>query len=363
MRRLKSAAVIGALALALTACSSDTEEASADDVLAVLVDQGIAQADAEKMVDQYEEALKGERTINFYGLAALPLEGTFEKFEKAFPGLDVVGTQLNAPDTSTRVTAEASSGQVNVGVVSGVVETFGQLAPKGYFEKFEPSNADSINEIARDEGGFWAYALTPWGSVYSADKGAEAAPTSWKTLIGAGYDGSVAAVDPKVTGLTQGLMVYLLDAGVIDEADVKAFGASGYTPYADSGATTNAVGTGDKDLVVANSYAVMAAQAKASGFDLGFSFPMSDANITQSILLAKPKNAPNSVASDLLLDYLFQTPAQEDAAAQGYLPVLDGVTSEKFGALNEVVNPITGPSSTDVLDVYGRWTPVLKNAF
>lgn len=364
MRRLKALATIGALAILTTGCGAgDTGEAGErDDVVATLEGQGVDAAMAAELGDLYEKALEGDRTINFYGLAALPLEDTFKIFEDTFPGLDVVGTQLNSPDTLTKITAEETSGRVSVGVMSGVVEAVGVLDKDGHLDDFTPLNAENLSDVAVDPGGFYAYALTPWGAVYPSDLAADKVPTSWKKLIGEGYDGSVAAVDPKVTGLTSGLLTYLLDTGAITEQDVQVFGGSGYTPYADSGAMTAAVGTGDKDLSLANSYSVFAAQKDAGGFDLEFAFPMEDVNIIQPLLLALPKGAPNRAGAELLLNFLFTQAAQEAAAAGGYLPVLEGVDSEVFPSLDEIPNPIPGPRSDDVLAVYGEWASVLEGA-
>lgn len=362
--KLAGVALVSALVLFTSACGDDpVEAAKTDDVVSTLEDQGIDSATAEKMADLYEKAVDNGEAINFYGLAALPLESTFELFEKTFPGLKVEGTQLNAPDTITKVSSEVSSGQVAVGLASGTVEVIGALHGMKALTQVSPIEADKLVDIAKDPAGYYAHALTPWGAVSAADAPESDVPTTWKQVFSGGFEGSGAAVDPKVTGLTAGALTYLLDAGILTEDDVKAFAKSDYTPYADSGAALNAVGSGEKDLMLAHSYSVFAAQAAAGGLDLTFDFPMQDANITSPLYVAVPEGAPNQAGSELLMNYLYSAPAQELAVKGGYIPTLDGTApGDLFPQLAEIPNPIPGPSVEEVADVYGKWAAVLKAA-
>lgn len=363
--KLAGIAIVSAIALFTSACGDDAVAgAERSDVVSSLEKQGIDNATATKMADLYEKAVDNGEDINFYGLAALPLQSSFDAFEKTFPGLKVAGTQLNAPDTITKVSSEVSSGRVAVGVTSGTVEVIGALHAQKAFDAMTPIQADQLADIAKDPAGYYAHALTPWGPVVPTDAPEGAVPTTWKQVASGDFEGSAAAVDPTITGLTAGMLTYLLDAGIIDEADVAGLAKSDYTGYADSGAALNAVGSGEKDLMLAHSYSVFAAQKEAGGLDLKFDFPLQDANITSPLFLALPKGAPNKAGSELLMNYLYSAPAQQQAVQGGYLPTLDGVDpGELFPPLADIPNPLAGPHVDDVAAVYEQWAPVLKNAF
>jgi len=338
--------------------------ASAGGLEGTLVAQGVSEANAKAMAKLYTKALAGEKTIHFYGISALPLRETFDAFEETFPELKVVGTQLNSPDTITRVTAEQSSGQVAAGVVNGTSNVISALDENKFVTGYKPLAASNLSKAGVDAAGYYANVVSPYGAVYNNSLKKDEAPKAWTDIINSRFDGQVTAVDPTIVGVMSTALIYLSDGGVLDEAALKRLAALDPKFYPDTSSAINAVGSGEREVMFAQSYSVFKVQQAAGNLPIKFAFPMSDGNVVQQFFLAIPKKVTNKSASQLLIDYLFTPHAQQLSKKQGYIPTLKAQPAgDLFPAIDDIPNPLGGPSIESNAAGLKKWVPVFAKVF
>src|SRR5579871_1270803 len=104
-----------------------------------------ARADGDDLKALYEAAkTAGETTISVYLPAAASSQPIFDAFEKDFPGIKVVPTDLFGAALFARLEAEAASGKPQADVITSGDLDFPTLKSKGYLTPFKPASANDL---------------------------------------------------------------------------------------------------------------------------------------------------------------------------------------------------------------------------
>jgi len=163
--------------------------------------------------------------------------------------------------------------------------------------------------------------LITTGIVYNTDL-VKTPPTSWNDLLAPEAAGSLIMPSPLYSGAA------VIHVGTV--AQQPEFGWDYFKTLAERGAVAGqgngtvieAVARGEKAYGIIIEY--MALNAKAKGSPVGFVFPKEGVSIiTQPVAVLKDSDAIEAAAT--FVKWQLSRAAQEQAAAQGYFPVLEGV--------------------------------------
>lgn len=338
-RRLRTAAVMAALAVTVAACGGGTGAPDGEPQLEGDADALGGAAAVEEMTGLYAAAREaGEDTVVVYGPGVEDLEPVYEQFAERFPGIEVRGEYLAGPELDHKLEAEVASNQH----VADVIDT-GNTAVARHVEldrylPFTPVTAQGLDPSFQDEGGTTHSAMaSTFGIVYNTDQvSAEAAPTSWEDLLDPRWRGKIVMQDPTSFGGAFGALSKLLNDDRYDEQFVKDLHAQNPHLVAATPATGEAVAVGEFPLAAFYPYSFYVRDADR-GAPVAFVFPVEGGNHLNPHYLGVVDGAPHPEAAKLLVAWLFSPEGQQAIADVGYYPTVpDGAAPGDYPPVNEL---------------------------
>ncbi|GAA0991719.1 ABC transporter substrate-binding protein [Subtercola frigoramans] len=345
-KKLAVVAVISAALLGLSACSSDSPAASMDmstgssmdaaTVTALGGEESVAYLD-----DLYKQAVAaGQNTINVYGVTATSSASLYTAFSARYPEITVNHVTVFGAELQSRIASEQATKQYiadNVSV-SGADAIY--VSSKGYLaDQSIPlaSSLAAVNKPAGEQlygGNEYLYTL-----AYNSDQVADAdAPTSFADLLDPKYKGKIGMYDPMV-GNT-GFVSAAIAAGKIDETWLTKFRANDPVIFPSERDLFTAVSTGQVSMGLGD-YIRGDAFLKTDSLPVKFVAKWKDGVSSGTFYRGTVKDAPNALASNLLVAWWLTPEAQELIAEQGQpglMPDAPAVPGQP--ALSEItVNP------------------------
>ncbi len=304
MNRHLSMSILGGLTIALSAALGAGVAFAADDdaILAKL-------HDAAKAAGETELAVYNPNTN-----ANAPI---FDAFTARFPDIKIVGVDLFASKLTTRLEAEAASGQAAGDVLYTTPNEMPGYADKGFLVSYVPETAEGIDPkyIGKDDMWF-DWTLTVSGPYYNkVYVKAEDAPKSWYELADPKWDKQISiSTLQNVSGTGQALTALTLD-GKLDRSWFEKLAANHPIVSQANAQAIQAVASGRATIGLDVPYHFYkAAIAKGAPFEFIFpeegvvSIPLNEALLT---------NAPHPNAAKLFINWLFSPEAQELLAEIG----------------------------------------------
>ena len=244
-------------------------------------------------------------------------------FNKSYPDITIELFRSVTTEVMAKLQAEFSAGKSPADVVL-IADTVAitQLKNDGRLYAFTDAPVDGINPALIDKDmTYFGTKLITTGIVYNTNLVKEA-PAHWNDLLEPAVAKSLIMPSPLYSGAA------VIHVGTMVQQ--SEFGWAYYEKLAENGAITGqgngtvieAVARGEKAYGMIIEY--MALNAKAKGSPVGFVFPEEGvSSITQPVAILKDTDALE--AARLFVAWQLSRAAQEQAAEQGYFPVLEGV--------------------------------------
>lgn len=370
MRAVTTAAVSAiASVLALAACGGSSEpedvggntgeslEFSEADVEALG-----GQANVDYMTSLHDEAVAdGQSTITVYGITATSSASLYERFSERFPGIAVEHVTIFGLELQNRIAGEQTTGQhvvdnVSVGGADAVFVTENDyMAPQQ-----PPLAADLPAEYKEGDTLFGANTYL-YTVAYNTDLVDEAdVPRSFEELLDPKWAGKIALGDV-LTG-APGFINNAIRAGEIDGSWLEEFAATNPVIVPSERDTFTAVSTGQVPLGL-NNYIRGEAFLETDNLPVAFVADFEDGISDGVFYRGTVKNAPNALASDLLVAWWLTPEAMELLAVQGQqglMPVAPPIVGQP--PLSELkINP--APSLAEFEQETAEGTELFRRMF
>lgn len=368
LRGLASAAALALLTLTTAACSGEPVPASTEGASSSAAPEGDvallgSEENAAILQSLYDQAIAaGQTTITVYGITATSSASLYEAFQERYPGITVEHVSIAGSDLQARIAGEQTTGQYIVDnvSVSGGDAVF--LAENDYlFDQEVPLAAELPDEYkpVGDRligGNKYLYTVS-----YNTDAIEESeVPHSFDELLDPALAGRIGISDPQ-SGAT-GFIAAAIRAGVIDEAWLRDFAATDPVVFPSERDLFTAVSTGQIDIGVGN-YIRGQAFLEQDELPVGFIAQFEDGVSDGVFYRGTVENAPNPIASELLVNWWLTPEAQALIAEQGQPGLVPGAPAVPGQPpLSEIkVNPAP---SFDEFAEYSTWSRELfKTAF
>lgn len=361
--RFTATAFAGLAVLAVTACSSPAPEPTVAPVASAYDDATLAalggDENATYLDGLYAEAVAaGQKTITVYGITATSSASLYAAFSERYPEITVNHVTIFGAELQSKIAAEQATGQYTVDnvSVSGADAVF--VADNDYVEEIDVPLAASLDERYKPAGetlfggNTYLYTLS-----YNTDMMDEAdVPTTFADLADPKWTGKIGMYDP--TAGATGFVAAAIDDKKIKESyldDIKALDPVIFPSERD---LFTAVSTGQVQMGLGNyvrGQAFLDVDSLPVGFVANFKDGVSDGVFYRGTV----KNAPNALASNLLVNWWMTPEAQGLIAIQGQYGLMpDAPAVPGQPELADVIfNP--GPE----FDKYGEYTDKYRAMF
>ncbi|MDR6953342.1 iron(III) transport system substrate-binding protein [Ancylobacter sp. 3268] len=255
------------------------------------------------------------------------MAAVIKAFNAEYPDIKVELFRSGTTEVMAKLQAEQAAGRSPADVVL-IADTVAmtQLKNDGRLYAFTDAPVEGINpEVIDKDRTYFGTKLITTGIVYNTDL-VKTPPQSWKDLEAPEAARATIMPSPLYSGAA------VIHLGTMLQQ--PAFGWDYYKTLADEGAVAGqgngtvieAVARGEKAYGVIIEY--MALNARAKGSPVGFVFPQEGVSvITQPVAILKDSDSIE--AAKTFVKWQLSKPAQEQAAAQGYFPVREGVAPPK----------------------------------
>ncbi|NNU81823.1 ABC transporter substrate-binding protein [Halovulum dunhuangense] len=247
-----------------------------------------------------------------------------EAFNADHPEITVEVFRTGTTELMAKLQAEFTAGSTPADVMliaDAVAMT--QLKNDGRLYTYADAPVEGLPEAVVDpDMTFFGTKLITTGIVYNTGMVTDA-PTSWADLTAPEVAASLIMPSPLYSGAA------VIHVGTMVQQ--PEFGWDWYETLADNGAVAGqgngtvieAVARGEKAYGIIIEY--MALNARAAGSPVEFVFPEEGvSSITQPVAILR--DSDNIDAAKVFVDWQLGRAAQEQSVAQGYFPILDGVT-------------------------------------
>jgi iron(III) transport system substrate-binding protein len=366
MRTLKAAAALGIVsALALAGCASAEPETPHEhgslEFSAADVEALGGQENVDYLVELYDEAIEaGQTTITVYGITATSSASLYEAFSERFPGITVEHVTIFGLELQNRIASEQATGQYVVDNVSvgGADAVF--VAENEFIAEQKPPLAAELPDSSKPKGdtlfGANSYLYTV---SYNTDLVDESeAPRTFEDLLDPKWNGKIAVGDI-LTGV-YGLTLGGINAGVIDESWVEDFAATDPVVVPSERDVFTAVSTGQVPIGL-NNYIRGEQFLQTDNLPVAFVADFEDGIGDGVYYRGTVVNAPNALASDLLVAWWLTPEAMELLSIQGQAGLMPGAPAVAGQPpLSEIkINPAPGldeytEKTRDVLDMFTK---------
>lgn len=315
---------------------------------AVLVSFGLAacggggQSSPEAETGQYDSldelydaaVADGQTTITVYGPGEKDFQPIYDAFEAAYPEITVKTEFLYGAELNTKLDQEAITGKPVADLVH--LDDAARLAGQDKLAAIEPFTASNVPDDAVTlDGQLNAAAYVPFGFVYNTDNVPEP-PEGWEDLLDSQWADRLAIADPTtINGMTNALTAAISE-DVLNLDYLENLKSQGPTAYANNAELGSAVATGSSDLGIVFPYTFFRA-AKSQGAPVGFVFPVEGGSYVAPYPYGLLKQAPNPLAAELLVNWLYTDDAQQLLPEIGLYPASPDVApSEGLPPLEDV---------------------------
>ena len=263
-----------------------------------------ARADGEDLKPLYEAAKSaGETTVSVYLPAAASAQPIFDAFERDFPGIKVVPTDLFGAALSARLEAEAASGKVQADVIASGDLDFPGLASKGYLAPFKPAGASALANEYIGAGQQWiVWELVPIGPAVNTGQLDKPEPHSWADLLDPSLKGKMVMTSAVTLSTSPMGLVQALQGGAIDDKWVAALAAQQPAVNSSTSAVMLAVAQGQYAMAPFMALSVLE-NSRSKGAPVGFWF-LKEGNPAVPFSGGLMKSAPHPNAGKLFLSWL-----------------------------------------------------------
>ncbi len=305
-----------------------------------------------RQADDTTAASKVSGTITVYTSEPQnKLNDIIKDFNAEYPDIHVKNYRAGTGDLTTRIEAEQANGSVGADILwAADAATFEGYKSKDMLEQYRPADATKLIDGVSDADGYYTGTrIIPTVIAYNTTT-ITAAPTSWKDLADAKYNGKLVMPNPAVSGAA----AYNAAAWYLD----KNLGEQWFTDLgknkpviADSnGPVSQAVASGAQPIGVVVDYLIR--DLKAKGSPLNVSYPSEGAPyVSEPIGIFK--SSKNKEAAKAFVDYIISKQGQKKAVEQNYLPVRKDVgtpkdtpSMDKIKLLNPDLSKITEVKKT-----------------
>ena len=253
------------------------------------------------------------------------MEEVLARFNEEHPDIEVEMFRSGTTEVLNKLQAEIAAGnpQPDVLLIADSV-AMDQLKRQDVLQPYPDADVSALPEGQYDPEMHWfGTKLITTGIVYNTGAGVPA-PASWTDLTGEAAEGQVIMPSPLYSGAA------VIHVGTMTQQD--EFGWDYYEALADNGAVAgrgngsvrDAVARGEKAYGVIIDY--MAFGQKEEGSPVDFVFPEEGVSaINQPVgILATAENAE---AARAFVDFQLSEAASEQAVAQNYFPIREGVAA------------------------------------
>jgi len=299
MKNLKMLTLAVASTMLLAGCSSAEAEST--------------EVTATSMAELYEEA-KAEGRVVVYGPTEDLFGAVYEDFREAYPGIEVVTSDIFGQELDSRLEGEQLAGGFEADLVHIGVSDVERFHEKGYLAAYRPYGTEELDPAFLGPEDAWSVPSQHlYGTAYNTNAlAAGQVPSSWAQLAGKEFTG-MATATPKQSGVTPQMLAAALDAGVIDEAWIDRFKADTAPKVFPSVANAlQATVTGETELAFIAGYGSYMRQVE-QGAPLGFA-AMSDGAYFSDVAYAVLDGGPNPHAARLLVGWMFSEEGQASVA-------------------------------------------------
>lgn len=341
--RIMPIAFAALLSLVAAACgdSTDDAEAGSESISSAEESEATASGDASDLDAEtiellggeenaayleglYQDALDaGQTTITVYGITATSSASLYEAFSERFEGIEVEHVTIFGPELQNRIASEQTTGQYvadNVSV-SGADAVF--LADNDYVAEQEPPLAELLDDAYKPAGNTLFGGNTYIYTIsYNSDLvSEEEAPRSLEDLLDPRWAGEVGITDPNVGA--SNVIYNAIVHGKIDESWLEDFRDTGPVIFPSERDVFTAVSTGQVPIGVGN---YLRGEAFLAVDDLPVKFVTDlEEGVADGVFYRGTlENAPNALASDLLVAWWLTPEAQALIAEQGQPGLMPG---------------------------------------
>jgi iron(III) transport system substrate-binding protein len=283
----------------------------------------------------------GEREVVVYNPNTNANAPIFDAFSKRFPNIKIVGVDLFGPKLTTRLEAEAASGQAAGDVLYTTATDMPDYASKGLLVSFTPTTAAGIDQKYVGQDNKWFdWTLTVSGPFYNkAYLKAADAPKSWQELVDPKWKKQLSiSTLLSASGTGQALTALTL-AGKIDQAWFRHLAANQPVVSQANAQAIQAVASGQATIGLDVPYHFFKAAVK-KGAPFEFIFP-TEGVISIPLNEALLNHAPHPNAAKLFINWLFSTEAQTllaEIGMQGTMPDAPKVAGAPEGLVFNVMD-------------------------
>ncbi|WP_411906565.1 ABC transporter substrate-binding protein [Rhizobium mayense] len=283
----------------------------------------------------------GERELVVYNPNTNANVPIFDAFSRRFPNIKIVGVDLFGPNLTTRLEAEAASGQAAGDVLYTTANEMPGYASKGFVISYTPTTATGIDQKYVGQDSKWFdWTLTVSGPFYNKTylKAAEA-PKSWQELVDPKWKKQLSiSTLQSVSGTGQALTALTL-TGKLDRAWFEHLAANHPLVSQANAQAIQAVASGQATIGLDVPYHFFKAAAK-KGAPFEFIFPK-EGVISIPLNEALLNGAPHPNAAKLFINWLFSTEAQTllaEIGMQGTMPDAPKVAGAPDGLVFNVLD-------------------------
>ncbi|MDQ0137791.1 iron(III) transport system substrate-binding protein [Neorhizobium galegae] len=283
----------------------------------------------------------GEREVVVYNPNTNANTPIFDAFSKRFPNIKIVGVDLFGPKLTTRLEAEAASGQAAGDVLYGTATEMPGYGSRGFLVSYTPRTAAGIHQKYIGQDSKWFdWTLTVSGPFYNKAylKAAEA-PKSWLELADPKWRKQLSISTLQSASGTGQALTALTLAGKIDRAWFQRLAVNQPVVSQGNAQAIQAVASGQATIGLDVPYHFFKAAAK-KGAPFEFIFP-TEGVISIPLNEALLDKAPHPNAAKLFINWLFSTEAQAllaEIGMQGTMPDAPKVAGAPDGLVFNVLD-------------------------
>jgi iron(III) transport system substrate-binding protein len=258
------------------------------------------------------------------------------EFERREPAIDFRFLDMGSQEVYDRVRSERANPQADVWF-GGPDAIFARAAAEGLLAPYRPSWAEAVPESSRAPGDlyFGTYRTIPV-LVWNAKRVADAeAPADWDDLVSPRFSGRVLVRDPMASGVMRTVFAYFVAAAVEETGAEEA----GFARLARLDAATKEyvanpallfekLARGEGEVTIWELTDVLL--HRAEGDPLGYGFPRSGSPVIDDSV-ALVERAPHRAAAVAFLDWIGGAEAQALAAERAFrLPAREDLAVERL---------------------------------
>jgi len=311
----------------------------------------------------YQQAIEaGQKTITVYGVTATSSAPLYVAFSKRYPEIKVNHVTVFGPELQAKISGEQTTGQYNGDQVSVGGPDVSFVVENKYLAETEAPLSSKVPKEYVPEGktlyGGNEYLYT---LAYNSDEiSADEAPKSFDALLDPKWKGKVGLIDPKI-GSTS-FISDAIEAGTLDESWLTDIQDNDPVIFPSERDLFTAIASGQIALGVGD-YIRGKDFLEADKLPVGFVSDFEDGLSVGVFYRSTLKNAPNPLASDLLVNWWLTPEAQTLIAGQGQQGLTEGaVPIPGVPPLSEIkLNP--PPSIASYGDYMTKYNEMFRKAF